>query len=458
MSKHLLLGAFTLLFTAACASSPEEPDSTNSDSPAAAPAEKAASGATNDAASTGSSTQNTFAAPLPDSDSDAGTIATAPSDPAAPTDPTTPADPTPADPTPAPAANTSLRGANLVGMEGRYSFSHANGPAPNTDYPVHSTAVVDYLASKHVNVLRFLFSWERMQSQLNGPIPAATTGNYKSYFDDYKRIVDYATNEKGMTVIIEPWQASSTGGVGGAAWRGNVIGNGVVTAAHFADFWGKMAAVYANNSHVAIGLVNEPNSLSTMVWFGAAQSAVTAIRDAGFTGEIHVPGNGWTNGSNWNDSWYDTAVPQRSNAYGWANANGTGKPLADKLNKLVASVHSYADTDASGSTATVVSGSITRSRLTGVVDWARANNLKVMIGEIGMYAGSANASANWSDFVSYLDANKDVMHGFAWWGCGKPGWWDDVAASGGGHFSITPTGNYSGDTVNMAMISSAFAQ
>ena len=26
----------------------------------------------------------------------------------------------------------------------------------------------------------------------NGPIPAAGSGNYKAYFDDYKRIVDYA--------------------------------------------------------------------------------------------------------------------------------------------------------------------------------------------------------------------------------------------------------------------------
>jgi hypothetical protein len=43
-----------------------------------------------------------------------------------------------------------------------------------------------------------------------------------------------------------------------------------------------------------------------------------------------------------------------------------------------------------------------------------------------------------------------------WWACGKPGWWDDVAANGGGHFSITPTNNYMTDTVNMDMIETAF--
>ena len=42
--------------------------------------------------------------------------------------------------------------------------------------------------------------------------------------DDYKRIVDYATNVTGMTVVIEPWQASASGGVGGPSWRGQLVG------------------------------------------------------------------------------------------------------------------------------------------------------------------------------------------------------------------------------------------
>lgn len=340
-------------------------------------------------------------------------------------------------------------------MEGGYSFDQANGPTPDTQYAVHSTKVVDYLASKKVNVIRFLFSWERMQSKLNGPIPAATSGNYKSYFDDYKRIVDYATNVKGMTVIVEPWQASASGGVGGPSWRGNRVGDGVVTNANFADFWSKMAAVYANNPRVAVGLVNEPNSMNTMTWFSAAQAAVTGIRKSGFRGAIHVPGNGWTAAGSWTESSYDTGWPQRSNAYGWMNANGVGKPLTDPLNALVVSVHTYADADASGSSTAVVSSTVTRSRLTTLTSWARTNHLHVFLGEIGMYANAANAASNWSDFTSYLNANGDVLAGFAWWGCGKPGWWDDVAASGGGHFSITPSSTYAADTVNMTMIASS---
>jgi endoglucanase len=119
-------------------------------------------------------------------------------------------------------------------------------------------------------------------------------------------------------------------------------------------------------------------------------------------------------------------------------------------------VHTYADQDAGGSSTSVVSGTISRERVKVVVDWARANKLKVFVGEIGMYAGAANASANWNDFVAYADANADTLVGYAWWGCGKPGWWDDVAAAGGGHFSITPTNGYAVDNVNMNMIKASF--
>ena len=118
-----------------------------------------------------------------------------------------------------PAPEVRLHGANLVGMEGTYSYDARTGPVPDVDYAVHSTSVIDYLASRNVNVIRFLFSWEGMQSSLNGPIPAASSGNYKAYFDDYMRIVDYATNVKSMTVIVTPWQTTLQGGAaGGARW------------------------------------------------------------------------------------------------------------------------------------------------------------------------------------------------------------------------------------------------
>ncbi len=386
------------------------------------------------------------------SSQDAGTETSADDGTASPPPSETPTTP-PSEPTP--PVVTRLRGTNLVGMEGGNEFNASTGPVPDKDYAVHSTKIIDYLASKKVTGIRFLFSWERMQSTLGGPVPAASSGNYKTYFDDYKRFVDYAT-AKGMTVVIAPWQAG-TSGTGGARWRGNLVGSGTVTSAHFADFWSKMASIYASNPRVAINLVNEPNNMSTMTWFGIAQDAVDAIRKAGFKGDIHVPGNGWSAAHSWNETWYDTASTKRSNAYGWMNARGPGLPLLDPLKRTLVEVHTYADTDAGGSSTEIVNGTTSRTRVKVATDWARANGLKVFVGEIGMYAGAANASANWNSFLSFADTTQDSLLGFAWWACGKPGWWNDVAASGGGHFSITPTGDYDTDTVNMNMIEGAFA-
>ena len=351
-----------------------------------------------------------------------------------------------------------LRGTNLVGMEMAYfQFDQAAGPVADFNYPTYDTRDIDYFASKHVGVFRFLFSWEGMQSTLDGPIPAAANGNYKTYFDNYKRIVDYATG-LGIQVIVEPWQSDSGGGAGGARWRGDLVGSLAVPTSAFADFWGKIATVFKVNPLVSYGLVNEPNNMSTMSWFASAQAAITAIRAVGSTQRIYVPGNGYTAASSWTQNFYDTAGTQRSNAYGWLNANGVGQPLSDPADNIVAEVHCYLDPDAGGSSTDIVSTTIARERLAVAVDEAAAHAYQVYLGEIGLYAGNAIATAAWADFIDYAANNSATLVGYSWWAGGMPGWWDDVGANGGGHFAITPTnGNtFSGDTINMQMIQNDF--
>ena len=73
-------------------------------------------------------------------------------------------------------------------------------------------------------------------------------------------------------------------------------------------------------------------------------------------------------------------------------------------------------------------------------------------------AGEALAPAAWADFVAYFES-QPVLVGWTWWAGGDPrGWWPDVAANGGGHYSISPTSpaTYTGDTVNMDMIEGDF--
>jgi endoglucanase len=358
-----------------------------------------------------------------------------------------------------------MRGINLAGMEGGYGvlgadgddgrWDQALGPREGQDYPVFTDNLVDYYRSKGIGVIRLFFSWERVQSELFGPVPA-TGARYLTYFNQYSRVVDHATS-LGVVVIIEPWQANADGGVGGASWRGQPIGPGGVDADALADLWSKLASIFKGNPLVEYGLVNEPNNMSTMLWWETAQTCVDAIRGAGATSTVYVPGNGWTGAGTWTADWYDTAVPARSNAYGWLNANGAGKPLSDPLGKTQAEVHLYLDADASGNSDTLVSTTIAPERLSVTVDEAAVQGYQVFVAEIGLFAGEPAAPTAWGEFITYLAAHARVCTGFAWWAGGEPVWWHDLH---GPHFSVSPTdeavGVYSGDTVNMQMIYNDF--
>ncbi|HET6632940.1 MAG TPA: cellulase family glycosylhydrolase [Rhodanobacteraceae bacterium] len=351
-----------------------------------------------------------------------------------------------------------LRGVNIAGMEMAYfNYPQATGPVAGGNYAVLDTGLIDYYAGKQVRVLRLLFSWEAMQPQLGDPIPAAA-GNYRAYFDNYKRIVDYATDVQGMQVVIEPWQADAGGGAGGARWRGMPVGSAQVPVSAFAGFWAAMAAQFRDNGLVSYGLVNEPNNMSTMQWFAAAQAAIDAIRAAGSSQRILVPGNGYSAASTWTSSSYDTGSPQRSNAYGWLNANGPGQPLHDPAGRIAAEVHTYLDSweCACSDTPDAISSTHAASdHLAVVVDEARAHGYRVWLGEIGFYAGNAIAAATWADFVAYADANRDTLEGYAWWAGGMPAWWPDVHAP---HFSVAPTdaASLDGDSINMDLIEPDF--
>lgn len=350
-----------------------------------------------------------------------------------------------------------FRGTNIGGMTLAYSYcpSAGAGPVPGSHFHTFDPRLVDYYADKGMKALRLMFTWECMQKELNGPIPAAASGNYKAYFDNFRQTVDYATNVKGMHLVMTPWQSNAGGALCGACYRGNRIGTAQVSNAHFADFWTKMANHFKDNPRVGFSLINEPNYMSTMTWFSAAQAAITAIRATGASNRIYVPGNGYSAASTWEMNSYDTATPQRSNSYGWLNARGAGQPLLDPQDNIFVEVHTYVDENQGGLDNGITSVTAARDHVKHTVDWARARGIRVYLGEIGMYAGNALAAQTWSNFMTYANANTDTLIGFTWWAGGYPGWWDNVQAS---DFSIAPTSaaNFTGDTINMDMIEAAF--
>jgi hypothetical protein len=371
------------------------------------------------------------------------------------------------------ASQTQFRGVDIALMEanGYTGWTQAAGPAAGSVYPVFDTRLFDYYKSKRVSTLRLMISWDALQPHLYDPIPnSSAAANYQTYLNNLTRAINYATNTDGLQVIIEPWQANSSGGAGGGRWRGCVIGAPASCSSSslspvpvpidaFADFWGKMATLYKSNPRVSYALINEPNNQSTMTWFKAAQAAITAIRATGSTQRIFVPGNGWAAAASWNDTWPDSDSNKVSNAYAWLNANGTGKPLSDPLNNIFVEVHTYLDSDASGNSSSIASKTQARQNLAPTVNWAAANGLKVWLAEIGIDAtatqsGFTSADA-WRDFINYFNANSNTLIGYTWWAGREPAWWRDVKAP---HFSVSPTSSstYTGDTANMQMIQNDF--
>lgn len=318
--------------------------------------------------------------------------------------------PSPA-PSPPPApASASWRGVSLAGAE------FGEGQLPGTygsDYIYPSVASVDYFRAKGMNVVRLAFRWERLQPTLNQAFDATEMGRLKTFVD--------GVTAAGTTVLLDPHNY--------ARWHGNLVGSGAVPYAAFADFWSRLATAFKDNGKVAFGLMNEPHDMPTEQWLEGANAALAAIRAAGATNLVTVPGNAWTGAHSWSQNWY-----------GKSNAD-VMKGIVDPGDHMLFEVHQYLDADSSGTSADCVSPTIGSERLQAFTQWLRANGHRAVLGET---AGGANATCNAAvtDALNHLEANADVWQGWIWWAAGP--WW-------GGYFlSLEP--DASGDKPQMATL------
>jgi endoglucanase len=290
---------------------------------------------------------------------------------------------------------TFYGGVNLSVAE----FGAGNIPGTyGTDYIYPSSGEVDYYVGKGMTIIRLPFLWERLQRTLGGPLDTTERG----YLDAF---VTYATG-KGARVILDPHNY--------ARYNGQVIGGGV-TSAQFADLWAKLAQRYGPNPLVVFGLMNEPHDLDINAWLAAANAAIQAIRDAGATNLILVPGSSWTGAHSWVSS-----------------GNGTTMlGIVDPGNNYGFEVHQYLDSDSSGTSETCVSTTIGAERLQAFTEWARAHATRGFLGE---FAGARNQTCDdaVSGMLDFIDANRDVWLGWSWWAGGP--WWGDYM------FTLEPSG------------------
>lgn len=323
-----------------------------------------------------------------------------------------------------------FRGVNIAGAE--VVYDPAIVPIEGGDYVWPSLRDIDYLCSKDVGFVRITFSWELAQPELGGDL--STDG----YFGELLNRVTYAT-AKPMTVMIEPHGRTFPNF---ARYKGNPIGSPQVPAASFGGFWSRVEAALAGDTNVVLGLSNAPNDISTVQWFSAAREAVDAIRAVNSERQIFVCGNGFSQPFSWQESWYDTADPQVSNASAWASY------LADA--NVTASVHTYFDTTGRGSGDDIVNPDIIQQRLEPAVSWARASGVLLHLTEFGANHATPGASRAVANALDFIDENADVIAGWSWWTYGTPSWWS------GYHFTLCPTQNYAVDNPKMRWLQPRF--
>lgn len=297
-------------------------------------------------------------------------------------------------------AATSYTGVNLAGAE----FAENSLPGNyGTDYVYPTHAEVDYFTGKGMNVFRLPFRWERLQRTAFADFDAVELARV----DDF---VNYATG-KGASVVLDPHNY--------ARYYGTVIGTGNVPASAFADFWGRLASRYKGNGRVIFGLMNEPRDMPTELWRDDANAAIQAIRNAGASNLILVPGNGWTGAHSWSQSWYGTP-----NAQAMLGINDPG-------NNYAFEVHQYLDGDFSGTADQCVSTTVGSEKLAEFTNWLRQNGKRGFLGE---FAGGRNDTcyAALDNMLTYVDNNADVWLGWTYWAAGP--WWGDYM------FTLEPAG------------------
>ena len=283
-----------------------------------------------------------------------------------------------------PTSSGLMLGVNLAGAD----FGSATPGVFGKDYTFPTDSELDYYASKGMTVIRLPVLWERIQDGENGPLDAANLARMDE-------LVKHAALD-GEQVIIDIHNY--------AKGFGADIGTAQTTNAEFADLWGKLAAHYANDSNVIFGLMNEPHDQTAAQWLTSANAAIAAIRDAGATQEILVPGTNWTGAWTWTTS---------------QNAAVIGKGVIDPLDNFAFEVHQYLDSDGSGTHPNVMSTTIGVERLTAITQWAEATGNKLFLGEIGVNTDATSLTA-FDNTLTYMTQHP-VWQGVTYWAGGP--WW-----------------------------------
>jgi endoglucanase len=292
-----------------------------------------------------------------------------------------------------PADAACFRGINLSGAE----FGGRDAVI-DQQYTYPSDKIVAYFKAKGLNSVRLPFLWERLQPALDQPLASEE-------LDRVKKSVAMM-RKAGMEVILDPHNY--------ATYDDKQIGSRVVSVEDFADFWKRLAIVFANAEGVSFGLMNEPHDMPAERWLPSANAAIAAIRDTGAKNLVLVPGTSWTGAHSW----------QASNA-------AVMLGVVDPGNNYAFEVHQYLDSNFSGTHAACSRADDAVAALNSMTDWFRKNGKRGFLGEFGG-SNEPECLKGLAEMVATVNGARDVWTGWTYWVAGD--WWPASEP-----MNITPT-------------------
>ena len=286
-----------------------------------------------------------------------------------------------------PGAAACLRGINLAGAE----FGEAGG-VYGESYIYPSEKTVNYFAGNGFDTVRLPFLWERLQPKLGSELDPAELERLK---DSVERI-----RAAGQTIILDPHNYGRYGD--------DVIGTPALPDAHFADFWKRLAQVFAGQDDVLFGLMNEPHDMDSGLWLKSVNEAVAAIRAAGANNLVLVPGVAWTGAHSW-----------QSDVDGASNAS-TMIHVKDPAGNYAFEVHQYLDSNFSGTHKECTRVDDAVAAINDMTAWLRANGQRGFLGEFGGSA-TTDCMVGLARMTQAVNEASDVWIGWTYWAAGD--WW-----------------------------------
>lgn len=310
---------------------------------------------------------------------------------------------------PLPLPGVNLSGGEFGTVPGRLGFNYT--------YP--STSDIDYIAAQGFKMVRIPFRWERLQPVLNGALSTADV-------TALTKATDYALS-KGLVVVLDMHDFARRR-PNPTSVAAATVGSADVPVAAFADAWVRIAGKYRGNNNVWLGLMNEPNGVSTASWWQTVQQTAIVLRNQGVNNKLMIPGIYWTAAHNW---------VQSGNAAFASTFKDPGENYAFE-------VHQYLDSDSSGTKPTCVVGAA--RRVDAVLAWAKVQKVRLFFGEMG--AGPDDTcKIEYGNMLAKIDKSQ-VAVGWTAWGAGS--WWNQAYI-----FRLSPIGGAM--TSHMQMLRTAMA-